>query len=147
MRSLVTLSLSLAVILTPSAAAGQTAADSARLIATAKDYIEGWYQGDAARMARSLHPELVKSLHTQDTESGRWVVDNQGASGLTNGTARGGGTRTPKDKQRTDVRILDVFQNAAVVRVDADSWVDFLQLVREGERWVILNVLWELRPS
>jgi hypothetical protein len=74
-------------------------------------------------------------------------VDNQGASRLTLGTARGGGTRTPKEKQRTDVRILDVFRNAAVVRVDADAWVDYLQLVREGDRWLILNVLWELRAG
>jgi len=73
------------------------------------------------------------------------VVDNQGASRLTLGTARGGGTRTPKEKQRTDVRILDMFRGTAVVRVDAGEWVDYLQLVREGDRWLILNVLWELR--
>ena len=125
----------------------QSAADSAGLVSTAKDYIEGWYAGDAARMARALHPELVKRLHSYDTTTKRWVVDNQGASRLTNGTARGGGTRTPKDKQRTDVRILDVFRGAAVVRVDAGDWVDYLELVREGDRWLILNVLWELRGA
>jgi hypothetical protein len=129
----------------PVGATAQTAADSTGLVATAKDYIEGWYSGDAARMSRALHPELVKRLHVRDTVSGRWAVDNQGASRLTLGTARGGGTRTPKEKQRTDVRILDIFRGAASVRVDADAWVDYLQLVREGDHWVILNVLWELR--
>jgi hypothetical protein len=43
--------------------------------------------------------------------------------------------------------VLDVFRNAAAVRVDADDWVDYLQLVKEGDRWLIVNVLWELRKS
>jgi len=125
----------------------QSKADSAALVATAKDYIEGWYQGDAARMTRALHPELVKRIHGHDQATGRYLVDTQGASRLILGTAKGGGTRTPKEQQRTEVTILDVFRNAAVVRVDADAWVDYLQLVREGDRWLILNVLWELRSS
>jgi hypothetical protein len=129
----------------PKSLKAQTAADSAALVATAKDYIEGWYSGDANRMARALHPELVKRLHVRDTVANRYVVDYQGATRLVLGTARGGGTRTPKDKVRTEVKILDVFRGAAVVRIDADAWVDYLQCVREGDRWLILNVLWELR--
>ena len=119
--------------------------DSAGVVAAAKDYIEGWYTGNAERMTRALHPELVKRIQNYDTASKRWIVDNQGASRLINGTARGGGTRTPKERQRTDVRILDIFRRTAVVRVDAGDWVDYLNLVREGDRWLILNVLWELR--
>ena len=44
------------------------------------------------------------------------------------------------------IRILDVFGKAAVVRADADGWVDFLQIARLDGEWVIVNVLWELRP-
>jgi len=139
--------ITIAAATTPVAASAQTAADSAALVATAKDYIQGWYAGDAARMARSLHPELVKRIHGYDSVSNRYQVDGMGASRLVLGTARGGGTRTPKERQRSDVRILDIFRGTAVVRVDADAWVDYLQLVREGDRWLILNVLWELRNS
>src|SRR4051812_14973787 len=39
-----------------------TAADSAAIKATALDYIEGWYTGDAERMERALHPELAKRI-------------------------------------------------------------------------------------
>ena len=129
----------------PASSGAQAAGDSAAIRATSLDYIEGWYTGNAERIARALHPELVKRIHNYDSTTKRWVVDNQGASRLTLGTARGGGTRTPKEKQRTDVRILDMFRGTAVVRVDAGEWVDYLQLVREGDRWLILNVLWELR--
>jgi len=132
--------------LTPSLTFAQSAADSAGLVAAAKDYIEGWYDGDAARMARALHPELVKRIVNSDTATKRSWVDNQGATRLIQGTARGGGNRTPRDKRRADIKILDVFQNAAVVKIDASDWVDYLQLVRISDRWQILNVLWELRP-
>jgi len=62
--------------------------------------------------------------------------------------ARGGGRETPVSSRRSDVRILDIFQTTASARVDAGPWVDHLQLVRWKGRWVILNVLWEMRrPS
>lgn len=60
-------------------------------------------------------------------------------------TASGAGTRTPEADRVAEVTILDVFRGAAVVRVDATGWVDYLQLVEEDGRWLILNVLWELR--
>jgi hypothetical protein len=40
-----------------------------------------------------------------------------------------------------------VFEGAATARVDASDWVDYLQLARWNGRWVIVNVLWELRPQ
>lgn len=123
----------------------QTAADSAGVRATALDYIDGWWSGDAQRMASALHPELVKRIRNADpARSAEWI-DNQGASRLVVGTARGGGRETPVGNRRSDVVILDIFQNTASVRVDAGTWVDYLHMVRWGNRWVILNVLWEMR--
>src|SRR6266571_38035 len=51
----------------------------------------------------------------------------------------------PAADQRTEVRILDIFQNAASARIDAGGWIDYLHLIRWRGRWVILNVLWEIR--
>ncbi len=36
--------------------------------------------------------------------------------------------------------------SAAVARVDATMWVDFLELIKWNGQWVILNVVWENRP-
>jgi len=41
--------------------------------------------------------------------------------------------------------LLDIFQNAASARIDAGGWIDYLHLIRWRGRWVILNVLWEIR--
>ena len=130
-----------AVASTPVAA--QAAADSAGIRATALDYIDGWWAGDAKRMASSLHPELVKRI--RNAAPGREWVDNQGASRLIDGTGRGGGKETPAAARRSEVRILDIFQNTASVRVDAGGWIDYMHMIKWGERWVILNVLWENR--
>jgi hypothetical protein len=68
------------------------------------------------------------------------------AMALVQGTRRGGGKNTPKENQLKDVTILDVFENAASVKVLASDWVDYLHMARFNGRWVIVNVLWELKP-
>ena len=50
-------------------------------------------------------------------------------------------------KQQKDVTILDVFENSASVKVVASDWIDYLHIARWNGRWVIVNVLWELKPQ
>jgi hypothetical protein len=125
-------------------AAAQTATDSAAIRAAARDYIEGWYAGDAARMERSLHPDLAKRIVERGTD-GRSTVDHMTAAMLIAQTASGGGRDTPAERRRGDVRILDIFGDAASVRLDADGWVDFMHLGKVDGEWNIINVLWEIR--
>jgi hypothetical protein len=135
----------LLVVLMPDMLAAQSAADSAAIRATALDYIEGWYTADATRMERALHPELAKRIVQTDAQ-GRSRLGQQSAMTLVTNTRRGGGTDIPADKRKSDVRILDVYGNAASVRVQAASWVDYIHMAKSNGRWVIVNVLWELDP-
>ncbi len=128
------------------AASGQAAGDSTGIRQAALDYIEGWYEGNVERMERALHPELAKRIVTTNARNGRSNLGQQSALTLINNTRGGGGKETPADQQRKEVRILDIFQNAASARVDASTWVDYLQLAKWNGRWMIVNVLWELRP-
>jgi hypothetical protein len=125
-------------------ATAQTAADTSGIRQAALDYIEGWYSGDGDRMARALHPELAKRIMNADSAGRTWIRDMT-ASELIRGTRSGGGTSTPAERRRTEYRLLDIFQNAASARVDAGGWIDYLHLVKWQGRWVILNVLWEIR--
>ena len=140
------LPLALLVAATTTARA-QTAADAAAIRATVLDYAEGWYAGDADRMARALHPELVKRILVSDTVTGQSFVQTMGASALVNGTRHGYGKSTPADRQQKDVTVLDVFGNAAVAKAVMADWIDYLQLVRVDGRWLIVNVLWERKPE
>lgn len=124
----------------------QSQSDSAAIRAAALDYIQGWYTADAARMERALHPELAKRIVRSDA-AGRFRLDQQSAMTLVQGTRNGGGSDTPQANRRDDVRILDVFRNAASVRIDASDWVDYLQMAKWRGRWVIVNVLWELKAN
>jgi hypothetical protein len=126
-------------------ARAQSAADSAGIRATAMDYIEAWYAGDAARMERALHPELAKRVVTTDSRSGRSQLESIGAMTLVARTRAGGGSRTPKERQQKDYTLLDVFNNAGVAKVIASDWVDYLELAKWNGRWVIVNVLWEYK--
>jgi len=126
-------------------AKAQTPADSQAIKQTALDYIEGWYEGNAERMERALHPELAKRI-VRSSPEGRSRLDQMSAMSLVLGTRRGGGKETPKEKQQKDVTILDVFENAASVKVVASDWIDYLHMARSNGRWVIVNVLWELKP-
>ena len=136
-----------ALMLLSTAAAGvaraQSAADSAAIRATALDYAEGWYEGNAERMARALHPELVKRIVVRDTTTGKAIVQGMGASVLVNSTRHGYGKETPKDRQQKEVTILDIFGNAASAKAVMAEWVDYMQLGKVDGRWVIVNVLWE----
>jgi len=130
-------------VLLPGIARGQSSADSAAIRATALDYAEGWYEGNAERMARALHPELVKRIVVRDTATGRTMVQGMGASVLVNSTRHGYGKETAKERQQKDVTVLDIFGNAACAKAVMADWVDYMQLARVDGRWVIVNVLWE----
>jgi hypothetical protein len=125
----------------------QSAADSAAVRSTALDYVEGWYEGNAQRMSRALHPELVKRIVMRDTVTGQSVLQNMGATALVNGARHGYGKSTPRDRQQKDVTILDIFHNAASVKSVMSDWVDYMQLAKVNGRWVIVNVLWEMKPE
>ena len=142
MRNL--LAVAAIAIAVPAALEAQVSADSAAIRETALNYVEGWYTGAGDRMARALHPELAKRIVRADS-AGRGSVQQMGASALIAGARAGFGTRTPTDKQRKDVKILDVFGNTASVRADMADWIDYMHLAKVDGRWVIVNVLWEMR--
>ena len=128
-------------------ARAQTAADSGAIRTAALDYAEGWYEGNADRMARALHPELVKRIVVRDTATGKSMVQGMGASVLVNSTRHGYGKETPKERQQKEVTILDIFGNAASAKAVMADWVDYMQLGKVDGRWVIVNVLWERKPQ
>ncbi|HKN65770.1 MAG TPA: nuclear transport factor 2 family protein, partial [Gemmatimonadaceae bacterium] len=56
-----------------------TAADSNGIREAAMDYIQGWYEGNADRMQRALHPELAKRIIRSDPKTGRSMIQTMGA--------------------------------------------------------------------
>ena len=136
----------LGLLLMPLGAQAQAAADSNGIRQAALDYIEGYYEGDGARMERALHPELAKRI-VRTNDQGRSQLGQMSAMTLVQITRNGGGKDTPAQERRKDVTILDIYQNAASAKIYASGWVDYLHLAKWNGRWVIVNLLWELHPK
>lgn len=115
--------------------------------ASALDYGEGWYEGNAERMERALHPELAKRMVFTDPRRGGSRLSQQSAMTLVQNTRKGGGSKSPVKDRGSEVEILDVFENAASVKVTGPEWVDYLHMAKWNGRWVIVNVLWEFNPE
>jgi putative lumazine-binding protein len=114
--------------------------EKAAIVQAALDYVEGWFDGDAGRMDRALHPELAKrSLD----ESGELATIT--AQEMVDATARGVGRRGDPEERRVDVQVEHVHESIANVTLISVPYVDYLQLARTADGWKIVNVLWRRR--
>jgi len=121
-----------------------TEADREAILEPARDYIESWLDGDPDRMGRCLHPDLVKRSVGVDSDSGEARVKTLSREQMVELTAAGEGTG---DDRPYEIDILDVFGDLATVRLLSSSYLDYLHIARVGDRWQIVNVLWQNRPT
>ena len=103
------------------------------------DYFEGWFDGDAARMERALHPGLAKRALEQDARTlnettAEWMID---------ATARGVGRERDPGDRAIEVEVVDVHDTIANATVRSTVYREYVQLVRTPEGWKIVNTLWE----
>lgn len=116
------------------------------IIEAATDYTEGWFTADAGRMARALHPDLVKRTISEDPETGAGRVEPTLTRNRMVELTRDGGERDrPDDEKRFEIEVLDVFQRIAAVMVRSYPYVDYLHLAKLDGRWQIINCLYEVR--
>ena len=103
---------------------------------TVLDYFEGWFEGDAARMERALHPDLVKrdAGELELTTKGQMVEATAGGVGV----KRAAGRRVD-----IDVEVVDVWGDAASVVVRTAIYHEYLHLVRTTGGWRIVDALWQ----
>ena len=106
------------------------------------DYAEGWATGDAERMARALHPEAVRRRVVTDVLSGEHRLQHMDATALVQATRAGAGKPLEPGPLNLRIAILDHHGDMATARVVSPLYVDYLQLVRWEDRWVVLTVLW-----
>ena len=120
-----------------------SAADIEAIKRAVGDYTEGWYEGNAERMERCLHPNLAKREVKIHAKTGRNALGLLSATLLTEMTRAGGGKETPPEKRQKEITVLDIWQNMASVKVVGTSLVDYIHLAKFNGEWVIVNALWE----
>jgi hypothetical protein len=118
--------------------------DEDAIRAGVSDYIEGWFDGDAGRMERALHPELVKrcrGIEGDDPDA----LETLSAAEMIDATADGEGRREDAADRRIEIKIEYLSGDIASVTCLCHLFVDLLQLIRMPEGWRIVNAVWRLR--
>jgi hypothetical protein len=133
------------VVLGVSVSFAQTDADREAIKRTALNYAEGWYEGNAEKMESALSPDLAKRI-VRNNPQGQSNLGQMTALALVQGTRGGFGKQTPKEEQQKDVTILDAMSNSAAVKLEMRDWVDYMHIGKMNGKWVIINVLWEMKP-
>jgi putative lumazine-binding protein len=121
-----------------------TAEDEAAIRAIVSDYVEGWFDGDAARMERALHPELVKRCRGIEGEDPD-ALETLSARDMIDATADGEGRREDAPDRQIKVKIDYVSGGVASVQCFCHRYVDLLHLIRMPEGWRIVNAAWRLQ--
>ena len=116
--------------------------DESAIHMAAMDYEEGWFEGDAERMARCLHPELAKRALSHDSDTGEEFFNHITREDMILDTKAGGGTNIPREKLYYKIDILEIYEETAVVRAESFPYIDHLHLVKDGGQWLIVNVLY-----
>jgi hypothetical protein len=118
--------------------------DEQAIEAAVLDYVEGWFDGDAARMARALHPELAKrcrGLEGDDPDA----LETLTAEDMITATAEGVGRGEDEADRRIALSIAYLGGGIAAVTCLCHRYVDVLHLIQMPEGWRIVNSAWHRR--
>ncbi|MFT3679912.1 MAG: nuclear transport factor 2 family protein [Ferruginibacter sp.] len=134
----------LALLLTGNHLFAQTSADSTAIKQAALDYIESQHTPNPAQMERALHPRMVKRTFWKDKVTGKDYVRETTAESmiLLAESYNKNGDKFPAVPKK-DIKLLDVSERTASVKLTADEWIDYMHLVKLNGTWKIINVLWE----
>jgi Putative lumazine-binding len=113
----------------------RTSADHAAVTAAARDYFEGWFDGDVERIDRALHPDLVK--RRVGSELG--ITSKERMLEL---TRRGEGVQDASDRT-LEIEVEDVFGDIASATIHSAVYHEYIHLVRTRAGWQIANALWQ----
>jgi len=118
-----------------------TRADSAAIVETALNYMEGAYTADADRIQKALWPELNKITPRTIPNVGKTILASNCYSQLIEGVRQSKAMVDNSDK-KIKVTIESINEGMACVKITSSMFNDFLQLANLDGQWKIINVLW-----
>lgn len=144
MRHAILAALVLGTTVAP-AAAQQTDPEGVRRAAL--DYLEGFYEGDSAKIIRSVRPDVRKVGYFKSRGASTYASEPMSYAEMiayTNNFKKNGRT-TPTSAPR-EVIVGEINDQTATAKVVAWWGIDYLQLARYDGKWMIVNVMWQSPP-
>lgn len=135
------------VLLIPAVASAQSS-ERAAVERAVLDYVEGFYEGDTAKLVRSVHKEVNKY--------GYWIP--RGATkyegeampfaefmSYANGVKANKRQRPANEIKK--VEIYEVADQTASAKLTAYWGIDYLLLAKYDGKWMIRQVMWQTPPK
>jgi hypothetical protein len=132
------------LLLASSPAEAQTDADRQGVEEAVLDYVEGIYLVDPARIERSVSPNLTKVGYWRRDSSAEYVeapMTYQELYDLAGGWNANG--HVDPETAPKEIVIFDVLNKTASAKLTAVWGVDYFQLAKVDDKWMIMNVLWQ----
>jgi alkyl hydroperoxide reductase subunit AhpC len=115
--------------------------DSAAIIQTAMNYIDGYYSGDADRVEKAIHPDFNKAAPRDLPQTGRTMMNYTTWSMLMELTRAKNGALDDTARHIT-VIILGIENEVSDIKVISANFTDYLQVVKLDGEWKIINVIY-----
>jgi hypothetical protein len=111
------------------------------------NYIEGFYEGDTAKLIAALKPNMYK-IGFWKNKTGTYDFDGQMTYSQALDYAKN--VMAKKNFAKADapkkVEILDIGNTIASAKVTAWWGIDYILLAKQNDKWMIEQVLWEGPP-
>jgi hypothetical protein len=149
LRPLASIALCLVAATAPASLLAQpampgTAADREEVRRAVLDYVEGFYEGDSAKLARSIRPEVYKYGFWKARDSTRYAGEHMTwpeffsyARGVKQNNRQAPAT-APKR-----IELFEVQSQTAAAKVTAFWGTDYLLLGKYNGKWMISSVMWQ----
>lgn len=112
------------------------------------DYVEGFYEGDSTKLARSVRPEIFKYGFWRPRDSTSYAGEQMAYAEFFAYARRVKQNNRPAPA--TAPKVVDVFEvqnQTASAKLTAFWGTDYLLLGKYDGKWMISSVLWQSPPS
>lgn len=113
----------------------------------ALDYLEGFYEGDSSKIARSVRPDVRKAGYYKGRDATSYTAEEMPFADFLSYVRnfRSNNRTTPATAPR-EVIVGEVNDQTATAKVVAWWGIDYLHLAKYDGTWMIVNVIWQSPP-
>jgi putative lumazine-binding protein len=150
-RAIALIAIAAALAMPLRAQSGATAAtreDREAVRRAVLDYVEGFYEGDSTKLARSVRPEIYKYGFWRPRDSTTFAGEQMAFPEFFAYARRVRQTnhQAPPTAPKT-IELFDVQNQTASAKLTAFWGTDYLLLGKYDGKWMISSVLWQSRPA
>ncbi|WP_299610118.1 nuclear transport factor 2 family protein [uncultured Aquimarina sp.] len=127
---------------------GQNKKDSLEIKQVALDYIEAQHNVKPEQFEQAAHPRMVKRTFWTNKKTGKEYLRETftDAMILLAETYNQDKDKFPENPKK-EVVILDIYDKVASVKLIADDWIDYMNIVKLNGKWQLVNVLWQFNDA